>query len=262
MKQFNNETINVFIKKLPFLHLSILKVLRYKTPLQFIELAKLCKIYHPIVVKLEPFEIEKIRGGQIYLKGLESNKSPLVPTKTLWIDLVKSEKQILAKMRQKTRYNIKKARRNNLNVKIIPGDKVTKKQLQSFYHLWSQGKPYNWLFKPKFNELRWLAESFGKKCFFVFTINNQQLTINNNLLASCLILTSKNMAFYWHNCSTAIGKKLFAPSLCIWEAIRESKKRNLKIFDFEGLWDERFPALNKGWKGFTRFKKGFLNEKL
>ena len=66
------------------------------------------------------------------------------------------------------------------------------------------------------------------------------------------------MSFYWHNCSTETGKKLFAPTLCVWEVIKESKRRNLQIFDFEGLWDERFPKLNKNWQGFSQFKKGFL----
>jgi lipid II:glycine glycyltransferase (peptidoglycan interpeptide bridge formation enzyme) len=67
------------------------------------------------------------------------------------------------------------------------------------------------------------------------------------------------MAFYWHNGSLDIGKKLFAPTLCIWEAILECKRRRLKVFDFEGLYDERFPNKNTSWKGFSRFKLGFSN---
>ena len=51
------------------------------------------------------------------------------------------------------------------------------------------------------------------------------------------------------------GKKLFAPTLCAWEAIKLSKKHGSKIFDFEGIYDERFPL--KSWHGFTRFKKSF-----
>lgn len=34
-----------------------------------------------------------------------------------------------------------------------------------------------------------------------------------------------------------------------------AKKRGCKIFDFEGIYDERFP--NKSWLGFTHFKKSF-----
>ncbi len=315
----------IFIKKLPILPFSIIKILRYKPPIQLSKLEEICKKYRPILIKLEPFEVEKIKNGQVYFKVFKSNKSPLVPTKTLWINLTKPEKQLLSEMKQKTRYNLRKAEKyllfepclparlpdgqagrlvenstkktsrlslsracreaRRVNVKIVSGDKVSKNQLQSFYNLWSKNKPFNWLFKPHFNELKYLVESFGKRCFFVFiykksphchseldseSIQIKFTTIDSGscfqpvrndrgyqLLASCLILTSKNIAFYWHNASTKTGKRNFAPTLCVWKAIKEAKKRGLKIFDFEGLWDERFPHLNKGWKGFTRFKKGF-----
>ena len=36
---------------------------------------------------------------------------------------------------------------------------------------------------------------------------------------------------------------------------KERKKEGKKVFDFEGIYDERFPLIS--WKGFTRFKKGF-----
>ena len=253
-RRASNETINAFIKKLPILPFSVIKILRYKSKLQLTKLKNLAKKHKAILVKLEPFEIEKIKNGRFYFKVLGDNKWPLVPTKTLWIDLTKSEKNILLAMKQKTRYNIRLAQRKNLKIQIISGNKTTENQLLDFYSIWKKNKPHNWLFRPNFNELKYLVESFGKKCFFVFIFQKQLL------LASCLILSSKNMAFYWYNASTSLGKKLFAPTLCVWQAIKEAKKRKLKIFDFEGLWDERFPKLNKNWKGFTKFKKGFVKK--
>jgi hypothetical protein len=164
-----------------------------------------------------------------------------------------------------------------IKIKIIPGNKINSKQLNNFYQLWSRNKPFGWLFKPSFYELKSLVESFGQKCFFVFVshchsaLDAESIQMNfrdscfrrndkTNLAAACLILTSPNMAFYWHNCSNKEGKKLFAPTLCLWTAIKESKKRGLKIFDFEGVWDERYPKLNRGWQGFTRFKLGFIGK--
>lgn len=257
MKQWDKEARNVFIKKLPFLPFSVIKILRYQGKLQLIKLKNLAKKHRIILTKLEPFKIKKNKNSQIYFKVLKNNKWPLTPTKTLWLDLLKSEKQLLSEMKPKTRYNIRLTQRKKIKAKIIPGNKITNSQLCEFYNLWKKNKPYNWLFRPNFNELKHLVGSFGEKCFFILSINNQQLAISNNLLAGILILTSSNMAFYWHNASTDLGKKLFAPTLCIWQAIKEAKRQSLQIFDFEGLWDERFPKLNKNWKGFTRFKKGF-----
>jgi len=67
------------------------------------------------------------------------------------------------------------------------------------------------------------------------------------------------MAFYWHNASSHLGKKLFAPTLCVWQAMLECKKRGLKVFDFEGLYDERIPNRNLSWRGFSKFKEGFVS---
>ena len=70
------------------------------------------------------------------------------------------------------------------------------------------------------------------------------------------------MAFDWFGANTSVGRNLLAKPLVLWEAIKESKRRGLKVFDFEGIYDKRFPKLNKGWKGFSNFKKGFGGEKV
>ena len=257
-----SEVKYIFIKKLPLLSLSVVKVLRYQPPLDSVKLKSIIKNHNPILTKLEPLEIEKKDNSLVYFKLFKKTGFPLTPTKTLWIDLTKKESQLLKEMKPKTRYNLKKAQKHSgsgrkdspgVKNKVIIGNKITTKQLESFYRLWSRNKPHDWFFKPSFYELSSLIGSFKNKCFFVSCLQGDALQ------AGSLILTSKNMAFYWHNCSTKEGKKLFAPTLCTWEAIKESQKRKLKVFDFEGIWDERYPKLNQGWKGFTRFKLGFTS---
>jgi lipid II:glycine glycyltransferase (peptidoglycan interpeptide bridge formation enzyme) len=48
----------------------------------------------------------------------------------------------------------------------------------------------------------------------------------------------------------------------VWEALKLAKKRGCRIFDFEGIYDERFPKAAASWKGFTKFKEGFGGEKI
>lgn len=250
-----------YLKNLPLLPFNLVKVLRAK---KYIPLAKLKK-FHPLLVKQQPFLIgsgkwevgsgnSDITLGEV--RSWKGDKTPLIPTKTIWIDLIKTEKQLLNEMKPKTRYNLRLAQKKGLTTKMISGDKVNLKQMESFYELWSKNKPFNWMFKPSFYELKSLVESFGQKCFFVFCYPSLPIT-NYSFLAVVLILNSCNMSFYWHNCSSKKGKQLFAPTICVWQAIQESKRRKMKVFDFEGVWDERYPKVNKGWLGFTRFKSGF-----
>lgn len=243
------ENQKIYIKNLPLLPFSVIKILRSK---KLIDLKKLKK-YKPLFIKIQPFLLKdkKLNIKDNKKINLRTDKSPLLPTKTIWIDLTKTEKEIFKNINKKTRYSIKQAKKNKVKIKIILGNKITTKTLNKFYLLWIKNKPHNWLFKPSFKELNYLVNSFKDKCFFVLSFKK------NNLISGVFILQSVNMSFYWIGITSVLGKKLSAQPLCLWQAIKQSKKRNLKIFDFEGIWDQRFPNLNKGWKGFSKFKKSF-----
>jgi len=282
--------IYIFIKKLPLIPFSIAKILRSKKLIQLSKLKPLIKKHRIIFIKINPFILDKEKIPRYFILNTKysPDKSPTIPTKTIWLDLLKSENQLLTEMKAKTRYNIGLTQKKNLKIKVVAGNQITDDQLKDFYYLWQKNKPFNWLFKPSFNELKYLVESFGNKCFFVIVElchsdpaaareeSNEVplsgtkrklrrfaprsfalLRMTEQLVASCLILTSNRMSFYWHNYSSKEGKKLMAPTLCVWQAILKSKKRKLQIFDLEGIWDQRFPKLNQGWQGFSKFKQGF-----
>lgn len=260
----------MFIKKLPLLPFSIAKILKPQNSINFELLKRLIKKYKILFTKIHPFLSHKNPNLTTYPDFIEDSRqsrnnlqltNPLIPTKTIWLDLTKTENELLKNMKPKTRYNIRLAQKNNLNIQVINGKQITNSQLKSFYSLWIKNKPHDIIFKPSFNELKYLVQSFGNKCFFIFIYPQLSIT-NPQLLSGALILCSANMSFYWHNCSSLQGKKLFAPSLCIWQALKESKKRGLKVFDFEGIYDERFHKSFKSWQGFTRFKKGFRGEEI
>ncbi|HSX49301.1 MAG TPA: peptidoglycan bridge formation glycyltransferase FemA/FemB family protein, partial [Candidatus Saccharimonadales bacterium] len=88
--------------------------------------------------------------------------------------------------------------------------------------------------------------------------NNSRILIaesGGKPIAALFILIFDKVAYYMYAASNNEGKKLFAPTLLTWEAILLTKKSGCKIFDFDGIYDERFPL--KSWLGFTKFKKGF-----
>jgi len=249
---FKYKNSQLFAKKLPLFPLYVGKILRCSNTFTSQEIKSLKRKYHLITISYEPLKIEKIENSRVYF---ESNKfsMQLTPTKTLWIDLKKSKNELLSDLKAKTRYNLKLAV-DNLDYEIINGDDVKSDKLNEILHLWAANKPYSKLFPAPKSEFYSLIKCFKKDFFIVRVFQKHDPTLT---LAFCLILCSPNMAFYWHNGSSDLGKKLFAPTLCLWHALMESKKRGLSIFDFEGLYDERFPSKNISWKGFSRFKEGF-----
>jgi lipid II:glycine glycyltransferase (peptidoglycan interpeptide bridge formation enzyme) len=140
------------------------------------------------------------------------------------------------------------AKRNKLQV-IIDNklDKKTENLLRG--NSWRVG-----LFGMNDYWLKKELEGFGKKAFIVKVYS----TPRGELLAAAVYLTTDDGAYYMQNGSTELGRKLMAPTLAVWEGMKEAKKRGLKYFDFDGVSDERHPI--KAWAGFTRFKEGFGGE--
>ena len=182
----------------------------------------------------------------------------MVAKKTIWVDLRKSEKQLLAEMKPKTRYNIGLAERRGIKVRIFNGSDLLRSDLvdtkSDLFKLLQENSNRLRIFElpQKWFEAQVLA--FKNKCFATLAYSSRELIAGN------FFMTSRDGCFYAHNGSTELGRKLMAPSLCVWAGIREAKRRKLKVFDFEGIYDGSW-ALRR-WRGFTRFKRGFGGEEI
>lgn len=177
----------------------------------------------------DPKEFNKI--------GFRKNGSQLLGTKTLLLDLRPEEKAILAGLKQETRYKLNKLSGGKFDMELNNFDK--------FYEILRLGyKEIDVWCPPKF-QYDTLIKSFGDKAFC--------LTING--VSGCLILIHEGVAEYYYAASTAAGKENNLPYLVVWEAMKEAKKRGAVVWDFNGLYDERYP--DKRWKGFSFFKSRF-----
>jgi lipid II:glycine glycyltransferase (peptidoglycan interpeptide bridge formation enzyme) len=169
--------------------------------------------------------------------GFHMDKWPLLETKTVKVDLKRKEAEILAGFAKETRYTLRKragwekeCEINNFDglYEILQASTKRKK-------LWLAGR----------REFDDLVKSFGEKCFCI--------TVGK--LAGSLVLMHDGIAYYHYAGATKEGNKLDLPYLVVWKAMQEVKKRGCVFWDFEGIYDARWP--NKDWKGFSRFKKSF-----
>ena len=79
-------------------------------------------------------------------------------------------------------------------------------------------------------------------------------------IAGTIVLIAGRVAYYYYAFTAKEGRKTLAQYGLVWEAIRKAKKRGCRIFDFEGIYDKRFPM--KPWHGFSHFKKSFSGKEV
>jgi len=227
---------NIYIRKIPLTPFSIIKIQRpKKIPLKKIE--HLARKHRAVTIYLEPLITSYQLQATKY--GYRLHKSPYLPTKTISLDLTQSEEKILAQMKKDARYELRKAEKEAVQLIKVKG-------LTKFHQAWK--KSVGWQrYVPSLKSLQHLKKAFGEKAIF--------LGIGKPLIAGTVILMADKTAYYYYAFTSKEGRRKSAQYLLVWEAIKLAKKRGCKIFDFEGIYDERFPI--KAWKGFSHFKKSF-----
>lgn len=167
-------------------------------------------------------------------------RSPYLATKTNIIDLTVSEKDMFQKFSEAKRRAVRRAIKYNVRIH-------QSHDIDAFIKLKNNSAGF----------LGFITTTGIKPLWNIFSPNNTTILTDKKYTAGVLLLFWDKTAYYWLAAATHEGKKLFAPTLLVWEALTLSKKKGCKRFDFVGVWDERIPKQNTKWKGFTKFKEGF-----
>ena len=181
--------------------------------------------------------------------GFAKDRWSLSPTRTIQIDLTKSEDELLKNMEKDTRYNVRLASRRGVIVKQTDDFE----EFRNLYFATAKRKGF-W---PAKKELKTVWKIFSKnKSASILSAHH-----NDDILASTLLLYHEKKGLYYHAASAESHRELMAPYLLLWQSIRFLKKKECKIMDLEGTYDPRNPVTKK-WRGFTLFKKGFGGEEI
>ncbi len=234
------DNTQVFIRSLGILG-AIAKIQRVDHPLSWNKINKVLKENKVWIVKLEP------RTYNLVPPRFHPDKWPLLATKTLRIDLTPPLQIIKARFKKDARYSLRKVQGFPQSGIPLRGTKfkVQKNNFGGFYELWKKSAKIKKLWIPPKKHFDSLVGAFGKDCFCI--------TIDN--LAGALILIHDRIAYYYYAAALPEAKKLYLPYFVVLELIKKAKKLECKIWDWEGIYDERWP--NKSWQGFTHFKKSF-----
>lgn len=173
------------------------------------------------------------------------------PEHTLILDLNLSEKDILAQMKQKGRYNIRLAEKKDL--KIIESDPKNSQQfeqdIETFYSILHETTA-----RDKFHGHE---KSFYENLIKILYPNAKLYLAQHKgqTIAGIIVTFFQKTAIYYYGASSNNHRNLMAPYLLQWHAILEGKSKGYKNYDFLGIAPEK--AKNHPWKGVTDFKKKF-----
>ena len=215
----------------------MMKLQRNEVDPDFEDLRKLKKKHRVIQTVIEPLRIEQMER---YKKaGFKRSRLPYLATKTVIIDLTKSEKELWKELSENARRLIKK----NGDIKVETAEESV------FHDLWRSNSKV-WVLTKR--ELVSLLRLFGKDARL--SVAKDKSGYHSGLLT----LYTKDTANYFQTWTSELGRKSGAHYKLVWEEMLRAKKMGKKYFDFEGIYDPEFP-INK-WKGFTEFKKKFGGE--
>lgn len=227
---------NVFIRHFPiFSRWSVIKIQRPDN-INYKDLEMIAKRHRALFVKIEPvFQTTS-------LPDFRKDNWPLLPTRTLMLDLKKTNLESLPK---DTRYEIRQAEKNQVKVELS-------QDVELFYRLLQETMKIGKWEVPIKKEVVNLWKSFQP--------NTSQLLIpyqGNKPVGGCLLIWDGDTAHYMYAALTRQGRANHAAYLTLLNAIEYLKRNNIKYLDLEGIYDDRFPTHTKNWKGFTKFKLGW-----
>ncbi|GAB4474468.1 MAG: peptidoglycan bridge formation glycyltransferase FemA/FemB family protein [Anaerolineales bacterium] len=218
------------------------------------QLSAFCENKRIAFVKIEPdVLLDTLNGNNFCPMGFVSSVHAIQPLRTILIDINCDDAEILARMKQKTRYNIRLAERKGVIVEESC-------DLDLFYQMMlATGKRDRFGIHSK--------EYFSKVFRNFYELSQCALFIaffHDAPIAGLMVFSQGERAFYFYGASTDQHREVMAPYLLQWRAIQWAKAKGCKVYDMWGVpdYDEttlesQFEIRKGGLWGVYRFKRGF-----
>lgn len=165
---------------------------------------------------------------------------------TGYIDLGRTEEELLASFKSKTRYNVRLAMRRNVDVRVSD----SKSDLESFYRLTVVTGRRDGFAVHGAGYYSAVWNTFGKsKCrLFIASVNGEDVS-------ALFAVVCGDMATYLYGASSDRYRNTMSNYLLQWEAMLWARRNGCLTYDFWGMAD---PALaSDPMAGVHRFKAGF-----
>ena len=203
-----------------------------------LELNKLGYENNLIFIKLEPNVENSSSVKQLISEFCVQGKTLFTPT-TFWIDLTKSEEELMKSFSSKTRYNIRLAEKKGVKVEIDNSNEAFENYLRLTFETAKRQGFY--AHTEKYHRLMW--KHLKNKIAHLLVAKYK-----GEIISAWILFAYDGFLYYPYGASTDKYKDVMANNLMMWVAIKFGKKLGLKTFD---LWGR------EEGKGFTKFKEGY-----
>jgi lipid II:glycine glycyltransferase (peptidoglycan interpeptide bridge formation enzyme) len=200
------------------------------------------------------------------------------PREIFVIDITKTEGELLAEMKPKTRYNINLSLKRGVSVKAISNFQFpisnplrqSSNEASQTLNTNDQNQKYISEFIRLVNltenrkGIKFHSADYYQKMLEVIPENMLKLYVaeyNGKVIAANLIVFYGNTAIYLHGATDDEYRNVMAPYMLQWQAILDAKKAGYMFYDFGGISTNYESGTNvritNSWAGITKFKLGF-----
>ncbi len=218
------------------------------------ELRRMARRSHALSLWIEP-EVEESPELRALLRrlGWRERRHPIQPPRTIIVDLQDTEEAILARMKQKTRYNIRLAARKGVTVR-----QGGVEDLPHFLRLMEEtGRRDGFAIRPP---------AYYRRFVELFVPRHAALLlaeVGDEVVAALIVAAWGNKAYYLYGASSNRHRNRMPTYRLQWEAMRWARARGCTTYDLWGIPDvdeatleHKFRERHDGLWGVYRFKRG------
>ena len=214
-----------------------------------------CKRRRAVFLQVEPdlTDAELTPELSALFESFTIEPHTIQPRTTILIDLRAEEDELLARMKQKTRYNIRLAEKKGVVVRET-------NDIEGFYRLMQTTGTRDGFSVHDVSYYQQAYDLFAPSgaCVLLGAFHEDQP------LAYLMLFLSGDRSWYFYGASDDSSRNLMPTYLLQWEAIRWSKAHGAVIYDLWGIPDaskeeleQNFSQRGDGLWGVYRFKRGF-----
>ena len=219
------------------------------------EIDAVCRSRRAVFLKVEPDAWEELddQHAQFSDHGFQPSTHSLQPRRTAVVDITGEEDEILARMKQKTRYNIRLAGRKD--VAVSPSGDLD--VFSSLMEVTGERDEFGVHSLAYYRRVYELFHPLGMCELFIASYQGQPL-------AGIMVFARGERAWYLYGASNNLERNRMPAYLVQWEAIRWAREKGCTSYDLWGVPDAdpdtleaEFDQRDDSLWGVYRFKRGF-----